>query len=102
MCRCLRGAGDELGRNRSGFVNRVIAAMAVSLTRAAFLLDVGDFAARREFTVTPDDASTIQRPKSEEPHQTHRPILRLSSAASKRRTCGTHQCSVRFRCVGLT
>ena len=49
----------------------VVAPVAVRVARAAFFLDVGDFAARGELAITSYDAPAIQRPKSEESYETH-------------------------------
>ena len=86
----LRRARDE----RSGlsrFVNRVVAAMRVGFAGATLLLDIGDLAARRQLTITTDDAPAGERSKSEESHQTHGPFLRTLSAgvAAKRRVART-------------
>src|SRR5688500_18664049 len=68
----LRGAGQQTGGGRRGLLgDGVVTAMAVRLTRRAFLLDVGDLAAGGQFAVATDHTSTRQRPKAEEPHQTH-------------------------------
>jgi hypothetical protein len=50
----------------------VIAPMRVRLAGAAFLLDVRHFAAGRQLTISTDHAPACQRPKPEEPYQTHR------------------------------
>jgi hypothetical protein len=41
--------------------HRVIAAVLVALTTLTFFFDVGDFAARVDITIPPDNASTAQR-----------------------------------------
>src|SRR5688572_3631545 len=80
----LRSAGDERRNGRNGLVDRVVAPVAVRVARAAFFLDVGDFAARGELAIASDDAPAIQRPKSEESNQAHCRTLRSIHAQSKR------------------
>ena len=65
-------------------MNRMVAAMRVGVAGAAFLLDIGDLAGRRQFTITTDDAPAGERPKPEEPHQTHGPSSVLVHRGTKR------------------
>jgi hypothetical protein len=53
----------------------------VNVAVAAFLLDVGHFAPRRQLTITTDHAPAGKCPEPEEPYQTHCPCppLRLNS-----------------------
>ena len=68
-----RFAGQSDGRNhRETFGdNGVIAPMSVTSAGFALLFDVGDFAARRHFTVPADDAAATESGEPEKPNETH-------------------------------
>ena len=82
-------------------MNRVVAAMRVGFAGAALLLDIGDLAARRQLTITTDDAPAGERPKPEEPHQTHGPFLRaLSAGVAAERRVGRRCCAKQTMYLG--
>jgi hypothetical protein len=75
-------------------VKGVISAMAVSLARLAFLLDVGDFTAGREFPVLTDNAAAGQGGKPEKPDETHRTVLLSNGTANSMPNSSVfHSCS---------
>jgi hypothetical protein len=56
--------------------------MAVHLASDAFLFYVRQLPARRQLTIPADHASAAERPKSQEPHQTHGLTLRRPQIAT--------------------
>jgi hypothetical protein len=65
------GGEDRRDRLDEAIGNRVVTAVDVNLTTRALFLDVGYFPACSQFAIAPDNATTTQRPKPEEPHETH-------------------------------
>jgi hypothetical protein len=65
--------GEERSRRSAETIraDRMITPVAVSLALRALFFDVGQFAARRQLAVSADHAATGERPKSQEPHETH-------------------------------
>ena len=61
-----RGSRGEAFRHHG-----VVAAMSVHLAVRALLFDVSQLAARGELAVAADYAAASERPKPEEPHETH-------------------------------
>ena len=60
----------------------VVPAMAVNISAGALFFDVGHFATGRHFAIAANDAPAGQRPKSEEPHETHSRVLQSPGGAS--------------------
>ena len=64
--------------------DRVIAPMAVPAARVPFFLDVGHFAAGRDFAVPTDNATASERGETEQANETHDDLRYIQEQISYR------------------
>ena len=60
--------------------HRVVPPMTVTAAGFAFLLDVSDFATRRELTIASDDAAARESGEAKKPNETHKTLKPITSS----------------------